>query len=213
MEEVSGPAVIISLERNARTEINMENIVCRRVPTFARLRDSGKTFAGPAEMYEATVFSHGLHYADIGATPAMEDVFETVPLAAMPAPVKSDLVALPPADTWVNVRSLGATGDGVTDDTAVFRKAVADHRAIYLPSGYYVISDTLALKPDTVLIGLHPLATQIDLLDRTEEFQGVGPPTPMIETPKGGTNVSSASASTQRHQSARRRAMDGRRTR
>ena len=40
-----------------------------------------------------------------------------------------------------------------------------------------------------MLIGLHPLATQIDLLDRTEAFQGVGPPKPMIEAPKGGTNV------------------------
>ena len=47
MEDISGPAVIISLEDNARTEINMENVVCRRVPTFALLRESGKTFAGP----------------------------------------------------------------------------------------------------------------------------------------------------------------------
>ena len=49
----AGPAVIISLEENPRTEINMENVVCRRVPTFALLRDSGKTFAAPAEIYEA----------------------------------------------------------------------------------------------------------------------------------------------------------------
>jgi sugar lactone lactonase YvrE len=189
MEEVTGPAVIISLEQNARTEINMENIVCRRVPTFARLRESGKTFAGPAEIYEAKVFSHGWHYVDIGAQPVVKDVFETAPLKTMPEAVKSDLVALPPSDTWVNVRSLGANGDGVTDDTAAFRKAIANHRTIYLPSGYYVISDTLVLQPETVLIGLHPLATQVDLLDRTEAFQGVGPPKPMIEAPKGGRNV------------------------
>jgi len=37
-----------------------------------------------------------------------------------------------------------------------------------------VISDTLVLSPDTVLIGLHPLSTQLDLLDRTEAFQGTG---------------------------------------
>jgi hypothetical protein len=189
MEDVAGPAVIISLEQNARTEINMENIVCRHVPTFALLRESGKKFPGPSEVYEAKVFSHGWHYADIGAEPAVKDIFETVALKTMPEPVKSDLVVLPPAGTWVNLRSLGAKGDGVTDDTAVFRKAIADHRAIYLPSGYYVISDTLPLKPDTMLIGLHPLATQIDLLDRIEAFQGVGPPKPMIETPNGGRNV------------------------
>jgi sugar lactone lactonase YvrE len=189
MEDISGAAVIISLEQNARTEINMENVICRRVPVFASFRESGKKVAGPGEMYEVKAFSHGLHYADMGATAAMRDIFETVPLTTMPEPVKSDLAPLPPADTWVNVRSLGATGDGVTDDTAVFRKAIAEHRALYLPCGYYVISDTLTLRPDTMLIGLHPLATQIDLLDRTEAFQGIGPPKPMIEAPKGGTNV------------------------
>ena len=189
MEEVSGPAVIISLEQNARTEINMENVVCRGVPTFALFRESGKKVAAPGEIYEAKVFSHGLHYADIGRTAVMKDIFDAVPLTTMPEPVKSDLVPLPPADTWVDLRSLGAKGDGVTDDTAVLRKAIAEHRAIYLPSGYYVISDTLTLRPDTVLVGLHPLATQIDLLDRTAAFQGVGAPKPMIEAPKGGTNV------------------------
>lgn len=189
MEDVSGPAVIISQEDNARTQINMENVVCRRVPVFARLRTSGKQFTAPAEIYEARTFSHGWHYADIGAPPVVKSGFDAVPLASMPAPVPSDLVPLPPMDTWVNLRSLGAKGDGVTDDTAVLKRAIASHRAIYLPAGAYVISDTLVLRPDTVLIGLHPLVTQIALLDKTEAFQGVGPPKPMIEAPKGGTNV------------------------
>jgi sugar lactone lactonase YvrE len=189
MEDISGPAVIISLEQNARTEINMENIVCRRVPTFAQLRDSGKTFPAPGEIYEARVFSHGWQFTDPRVMPAVKDVFDTVVLKTMPDPVKSDLVPLPPTDTWVNIQAVGAKGDGVTDDTAVFRKVIAESRAIYVPSGYYVISDTLTLRPDTMLIGLHPLATQIDLLDGTEAFQGVGAPKPMIEAPKGGTNV------------------------
>jgi sugar lactone lactonase YvrE len=189
MEDVSGPAVIVSLEDNPRTEINMENVVCRRVPAFAKLRDSGKAFSAPAETYEVKAFSHGLHYADIGAAPLMKDVFDTVVLKAMPEPAKSDLVPLPPADTWVNIQALGAKGDGVTDDTEAFRKAIASHKAIYLPMGYYVIGDTLTLKPDTVLIGLQPLVTAIVLADRTEAFQGVGGPKPMVETPQGGTNV------------------------
>jgi len=189
MEDVGGPAVVISLEQSPRTEINMENVVCRRVPVFASFRESGKQVAGPGERYEVKSFTHGLHYAGIGAQPEIRDIFETVPLAAMPELVPSDLAPLPPAETWVNVQSLGAKGDGVTDDTAVFRKAIADHRALYLPSGFYVISDTLMLRPDTVLIGLHPLATQLDLLDRTPAFQGVGAPKPMIEAPPGGANI------------------------
>ena len=189
LDDISGPAFVVSLEQSARTEVNMENVVCRRVPVFAQFRESGKKVAGPGEMYEVKIFSHGLTMADIGAPAAMRDVFETVPLASMPEPVKSDLRPLPAADTWVNVRSLGAKGDGVTDDTAAFRKAIAEHAAIYVPSGFYILSDTLTLKPDTALIGLHPLATQLDLLDGTEAFQGLGTPKPMVEAPKGGSNI------------------------
>jgi hypothetical protein len=189
LEDVTGPAFVISLEDNPRTEINMENVVCRRVPAFARFRESGKTVAGSGETYEMKTFSHGLHYEDMGASPVTTTMADAVPLSAMPPPMKSDLAPLPPAAAWVNIRSLGAKGDGKTDDTEVFRRAIAAHRAIYLPSGYYVISDTLVLRPDTVLVGLHPLATQIDLLDRTEAFQGIGPPKAMVEAPQGGTNV------------------------
>src|ERR1035437_10065762 len=108
---------------------------------------------------------------------------------ALPAAVQSALPDLPPRDSWVNIRALGAKGDGATDDTAVFKNAIAGNRAIYLPSGKYVVSDTIALKPDTVLIGLHPSATQIDLLDGTPAFQGTGAPRALVETPKGGANI------------------------
>jgi sugar lactone lactonase YvrE/polygalacturonase len=188
-EEISGAAVIVSLEGNARTEINMENAACRRVPVFATFRESGRKVAAPGEIYEVKTFSHGLHFSDVGATPATEDVFEAAPLAAMPAPAKSDLPDLPARGTWVNIRSMGAKGDGATDDTEVLRQAVAANRAIYLPMGKYVISDTIVLKPDTVLIGLHPCATQLVLRDSTAAFQGVGSPKAMIETPKGGANI------------------------
>ena len=188
-ENISGPAIVISNEKNAQTEINMEDIVCDRVATFARYQESGRTVAGPAARYVVKAFSYGLSYADVGARPETKQVFDAAPLAALPAPVPSDLPDLPPRDTWVNIRTLGARGDGTTDDTEVFKKAIAEHRAIYLPSGYYVVTDTLTLKPDTVLIGLHPDRTQIVLPDRTPAFQGVGGPKPLIEAPKGGTNI------------------------
>ena len=52
MENISGPAIVISNENSARTEINMENVVCRKVNVFSLYRESGKRIAGPAEMYE-----------------------------------------------------------------------------------------------------------------------------------------------------------------
>jgi len=189
LEDITGAGFLIAVYGTPRNQINMENVVCRRVPIFVRFRQGGKQFPAPSEIYEVKTFSHGLHYAALGALGEIRDIFEAASLQAMPAPPESDLWPLPPAETWVNLRSLGAAGDGKTDDTEVFRKAIAMHRAIYLPSGYYVISDTLTLRPDTVLIGLHPSSTQIDLLDCTPAFQGVGNPKPMIEAPKGGTNI------------------------
>jgi hypothetical protein len=68
-EDISGAAVIVSLEQNARTEINMENAICRRVPVFATFRESGRKVAAPGEVYEVKTFSHGLHFSDIGSRP------------------------------------------------------------------------------------------------------------------------------------------------
>jgi hypothetical protein len=189
MENITGPAIVISNEKNAQTQINMEGVVCDRVPVFAAYQESGRQVAGPGARYEVKTFSYGLSYQDIGAAPQTRQVFDTAPLSALPPPAASDLPNLPARGSWVNIRTLGAKGDGLTDDTAVFRKAIAEHRAIYVPSGYYVVTDTLTLRPDTAIIGLHPNRTQILVPDRTPAFQGVGGPKPLIEAPKGGTNI------------------------
>ena len=189
MENISGPAVIISNETNARTEINMENIVCRKVPTFVLYRESGRNIAGVGDTYQVKTFSHGLHYQDIGATPAFQDVYDTASLNSLPQPVKSDILDLPAMDTWTNIRSLGAKGDGTADDTDVLKQAIARYRTIYFPAGQYRVTDTITLRPDTVLIGLHPSVTRILIADGTPAFQGVGSPKPLLETPAGGTNI------------------------
>jgi sugar lactone lactonase YvrE len=189
MENITGPAVIVSNEYSARTEINMENVVCRSVPVFVSYRESGKSVAGPSEIYQVKTFSHGLHYEDIAAVPGMRDVYDSTVLKTLPEPVKSDILDLPPMETWINIRDLGAVGDGMADDTDAFKKAIAEHRAIYVPSGQYRVTDTITLRPDTILIGLHPSVTRLVLADSTPAFQGVGSPKPLLETPKGGTNI------------------------
>ena len=58
-----------------------------------------------------------------------------------------------------NIRDLGAKGDGVTDDTAVFQTALSNCRRVFVPGGVYVISGEitigdaceLELSADTVL--------------------------------------------------------------
>ena len=201
LEEVSGPAFVFGVEDNPRNEINVEGAACRKVPVFAALRDSGRQFLAPtdkaanssggssADTYLVRSFTHGLQYSEIGCHPQIVTALDAHPCATMPAPVPSDLPALPACDTWVNLRDLGAKGDGVTDDTEVLQKAIATHRAIYLPMGFYGVRDTLRLRPDTVLIGLHPGATQIILPDGTPGYAGIGGPKALCETPQGGHNI------------------------
>ena len=189
LENISGPAVIISDEKSPRTEINMENVICLGIPVFASLRESGELFAGPQAMYQVKIFSHGLHFEDIGAIPAIQNIFDAAPLATLPPPVASDIRTLPPMDTWTNIRALGVVGDGSTDDTAALKKAIAEHKTIYFPAGQYRVTDTIELKADTILIGLHPSTTRILLVDETPAFQGVGSPKPLMEAPPGGTNI------------------------
>jgi hypothetical protein len=189
LENVTGPAVMISLEESPRTQVNMENVACRGVGTFALFRESGRRLAGPAGTYVVKTFSHGLHYVDMDAPGETSTVFDAAPVAVLPEGVPSDLPSLPPGETWANARALGARGDGTTDDTAVLQKAIDTHRTVYLPTGKYIVTDTLTMRPDTVLVGMHPSATQLVLPDRTPAFQGTGGPRALVEAPKGGTTI------------------------
>lgn len=188
-ENIIGPALIISGEMNARTEISLENVVCKNVPVLAKFRESGRQVAGAGDIYSVKTFAHGLHISELGATPKVEDVYETSKLSSMPPLPPSDISALPPVETWANIMSLGAKGDGETNDTKAIQDAVDQHQTIFFPKGRYKITDTIHLKPDTILIGLNPITTQISLMDNSPAFSGLGSPKGMIESSRGGKNI------------------------
>jgi sugar lactone lactonase YvrE len=188
-EDISGPAITISNEDNARTEINLENIACRNVKIFALLRESGRKIAGSAENYIVKAFSHGLTMSAPDDAGKIETKFDAEAVKELPPPTANAIAALPPADTWVNLQSLGVKGDGVTDDTAAIQKAIAVHRVLYIPMGRYLVSAPIVLRPDTVLFGLHPGETQFDLPNGTAVYQGPGAPRPLLEAPQDGHNI------------------------
>jgi sugar lactone lactonase YvrE len=187
-ENVSRAAVVISNEKNPATQIGFENAICTNVPTFARHRESGTTRNAPGPNYRVSRFHFGLIVSE-GAMGHFDTIYEAAAANALPAPLPPAIRALPPADTWVNVHTLGVRGDGQTDDTEAIRKAIASHPVLYFPTGFYVVRDTLVLKPETVVIALHPGTTQLDLPDNTPGFQGVGSPKALLEAPQGGTNI------------------------
>jgi len=188
-EQIADAVVVISKEDSPLTEIGFDNAIVADAPIFARLRESGNTIAGKGAIYQVKTFNFGLIVPGEGRMGAMGMQYEGTPLTALPAALPPAIRSLPPASEWVNVHTLGVKGDGATDDTAALQRALEAHRVLYFPSGHYVVRDTLTLKPDSVLIGLHPTLTQIDLLDETPGYQGVGAPRPVILAPSGGTNI------------------------
>jgi len=188
-ENIAGAVVTISLEKSPLTEIGFENAVLNNAPVFALLRESGKTVAGRGSVYEVKNFTYGLIVPAEGRMGSIGMRYDAAPLASLPTPLSPAIRSLPLSSEWVNVHTLGVKGDGISDDTAALQKAIDAHPVLYLPAGHYVVSNTITMKPDTVLIGLHPTLTQINLLDETPGYQGVGAPKAVLLAPPGGKNI------------------------
>jgi len=188
-ENITGPALTLSDDKNPRMEATLRSIACVHVPVFVKLRESGRSIAGKGPSYLVKSFTHGLTLANAADQGSIQTYFDAEAVTNLAADTKPVIRALPPVSAWTNVRSLGILGDDHTDDTAAIQKAIDAHRVLYFPMGLYLITNTLHLRSDTVLIGLHPSATQLVIPDGTPAFQGVGGPVPLIETPKGGDNI------------------------
>jgi hypothetical protein len=187
-ENVSKAAVVISNENNVYTQVGFERASARNVPTFARFRDSGRTLAGQGRAYQVSEFNYGLFLPGL-ATPGQFDTnYKTASLPAKQADTRA-LRALPPTKEWANVRSFGAKGDGTTDDTAAVQKAIDSRRVVYLPLGFYMVNDTIRMKPDTVLVGLHPGLTQLVLPNGSPLYQGADGPKALLESARGGDAI------------------------
>uniref|UniRef100_B0T6Y5 SMP-30/Gluconolaconase/LRE domain protein n=1 Tax=Caulobacter sp. (strain K31) TaxID=366602 RepID=B0T6Y5_CAUSK len=188
-ENVSKAGVVISNEASVYTQIGFENAVAVNTPVFARFRDSGKIVAGKGRVYGVASFTHGLTLPGPGQMGEYRTEMKADALGAPPKPRAPAIRALPAMAEWANVRTLGAKGDNSTNDTAAIQRAIDTHRVVYFPAGFYVVADTLRLRPDTVLIGLHPSLTQIVLPDRTPGYQGVGAPKALVESAAKGDNI------------------------
>jgi len=188
-ENVSSAAVLISNEDSVFTQVGFMNALAQNVPVFARFRDSGKTVAGQGRQYRVSDFSHGLKLPAVGAMGEFATDVSIAPLAKMPARRQPAIAALPPVSEWANVRELGVKGDDETDDTAALQRAIDTHRVLYLPLGRYRVTDTLKLRPDTVIIALHPSLTHLYLPDETPAYAGVGSPRALLESARGGNAI------------------------
>lgn len=188
-ENVSKAAVVISNEDNVYTQVGFDNAVARNTPVFARFRDSGKTVQGYGPTYQISEFNYGLMLPGLGSVGKFATNVKGAALKALPAPRKPVMRTLPDTKQWASVRDFGAVGDGVTDDTAAVQKAIDSKRVVYLPQGFYMVQDTIRMKPDTVLIGLHPGVTQLVLPNGSPAYAGADGPKALLESAKGGDAI------------------------
>ena len=147
------------------------------------------TFAAPGSTYRVGIFTHGLTFDTPVAKARFNTGWKLERLSSLPRESAPALTPLPSHTGWANALANGAKGDGTTDDTAALQHLVDTERIVYLPSGRYRLADTLRLRSDTVLIGLDPSTTQLDLADSTPGFDGAGAPKPMLLAPRGGLDI------------------------
>jgi sugar lactone lactonase YvrE len=188
-DRVSSAAVVISEENSVFTQIGFDHALASDTPVFARFRDSGRTIAGTGKRYQVTDFSHGLALAGLGEIGKTATTADIAPLKRAPRVTPPAIAALPPVSQWVNVRTLGVKGDDATDDTAALQRAIDTHRVLYLPMGRYRVTDTLTLRPDSVLIALHPSLTHLYLPDNAPNYAGVGGARALLESASGGNAI------------------------
>ena len=188
-ENVSGPVVIVSNENNSNNQITFRNVDCRNVPVLAHYRRSGTETTVAHKMYRINSFDHGLQMDDMLADAEYRTLLDAEPIRQMPAAMVCDVPAFPDMSRWVNLRELGAKGDGEADDTRAIQDAIDNHDVIYVPQGWYRVTETIKMRPNTRLIGLHPFGTQLLLAESTPAFSGFGSPKPLLESSEGGDNI------------------------
>jgi MYXO-CTERM domain-containing protein len=94
--------------------------------------------------------------------------------------------ALPADSPKANVRDFGAKGDGTTDDTAAIKKAIASTYAawetIYLPSGTYLVTDSIDIGRFLTFRGDGPGKTVVKLKDRAGGYGDKAKPKHVLRT-------------------------------
>ena len=189
LENVSRAGLVIGAEKSVFTQVGLDNAVASNVPTLVRFAVAERVIPGRAGPYRVSSFSHGVAVDGLETVGKTATNVQIAPLRALPAAGAPAIRALPAMGQWTNVKTLGVRGDGRTDDTAAIQRAIDTQRVLFFPTGFYIVTDTLRLKPDTVLIGMHPAMTQFVIPDANPRHAGIGSVVPIIETPLGGRNI------------------------
>ena len=187
MRDISQSVLRLGDAKNLRNEITLDNISCKHIGSFVE-GAPGAGLPEPAAAFLERRFTLGLEIGSDGREQGIVLHHRELPMEISASPA-TDIPALPPMRSWINVRELGAKGDGGADDTAVLQRAIDAHPALYFPSGFYRLTGSLHLRANTVLIGFSPFTTQFILSDYDPHFHGNGSEIPLLIAPHGGADI------------------------
>ena len=189
LEDISRSAIVLGDARKAHHQVTLDRIVCKNVPQLLQAQDASSAMFEVKGSNKPFIEEHltlGLEIGPDGRERGVQVRHRERPGTGEPA--TTDIPALPPMQEWANVHTLGVKGDG-SDDTAALQAAIDSHRVLYFPSGTYRITNTLQLKPDSVLIGLNPVTAAIVATDDASNFTGEGEAVPLVQSAKGGAAI------------------------
>lgn len=88
---------------------------------------------------------------------------------SLPNAIIEKLIANFRLGNFINVKLLGAKGDGVTDDTAIIQNALNKFKAVYIPEGTYKIT-TLFINTDNTILGENADSTILNGIVKTSGY-------------------------------------------
>ncbi len=191
-KNVTVSAVLTSKYNSPDNYILMDTFQCANTPNVLLFRDRNTPVSINEQFFQINELYHGLLIDRQVANKYNKSIrtkYGYNVLEDLDDPVEFKVPRLPGSNNWFNVQEYGAIGDAYTDNTIAFNKAITDHKTIYLPMGLYVISEPLVLRKNTKIVGLHPKATQIILLDNTAKFSNPDSLEPMVIAPENGKNM------------------------
>lgn len=73
-----------------------------------------------------------------------------------------------------------AAGDGIHDDTQAIQRAIDENEIVFIPKGYYRITQTLELRPKTKLVGVAKHLSILIVAEPTGDFGNPELPMPLV---------------------------------
>lgn len=89
---------------------------------------------------------------------------------SLPDAIIEKLIATFKPGNFINVKLLGAKGDGVTDDTLIIQNALNKYKSIFIPAGTYKISSVF-INNDCTVLGENSDSTILDGFVKTTGYE------------------------------------------